>query len=138
MKPYRESPVVTKTVRAVVPFVFTFGLFTLLHGTTSVGGGFQGGVIVASVVVLVAFSFGIGQAEQSLSSGRLLVIAALGLLAFAAVAVAALPLGRPFLDTTAFGVSPVYPVELVEISIGLTVASVVAGLFFELARDDDA
>jgi len=138
VKPYRDSPVVASTVRAVVPFVLTFGLFTLLHGTKSVGGGFQGGVVVASVVVLLAFAFGVDQTAASLSTGRLVGYAALGLLTFAAVALAAVVLGRPFLDTTAFGVSPVYPVEVIEVAIGVTVASVVSGLFFELARGDDA
>ncbi|MCU4718775.1 MnhB domain-containing protein [Halapricum hydrolyticum] len=138
MKPYHESPVVTHTVRVVAPFILTFGLFTLLHGTKSVGGGFQGGVIVASVAVLFAFAFGVSQTEATLPGVRIVAFAALGLLSFAAVAGAALVVGRPFLDTTAFGVSPVYPVEVIEVAIGVTVASVVTGLFFELARADDA
>jgi len=136
--PYRESPVVTRTVRTVAPFILTFGLFTVLHGTKSVGGGFQGGVVVASVVVLFAFAFGVDQTERSLPSVRLVGFAALGLLSFTAVAGGALVAGRPFLDTTSFGVSPVYPVEVVEVAIGVTVAGAVTGLFFELARDDDA
>ncbi|ELZ95810.1 monovalent cation/H+ antiporter subunit B [Haloferax mucosum ATCC BAA-1512] len=37
----------TATVHLLAPFVLTFVLFTLFHGTSSVGGGFQGGVVTA-------------------------------------------------------------------------------------------
>lgn len=133
MRPFRDSVVVTRTVRAVAPFVFTFGLFTMFHGTRSVGGGFQGGVVVAALVVTLAFAFGVEQTWAGLDARALLGAAAAGVLAFGLVALAALALAGSFLDTTAFRVSPVYPIEAVELGIGVTVATVVSLLFFELA-----
>jgi multicomponent Na+:H+ antiporter subunit B len=133
-----DSVVVTKTVRAVVPFVLTYGVFTMLHGTKSVGGGFQGGVVVAAAVVTLAFAFGVGQTRAALAGSLLVGGAAAGLVAFAAVALGSLALGAGFLDVAAFesllgADGPVYAVELVEVGIGTTVASVVVLLFFELA-----
>ena len=57
--PFTDSPVVTTTVRLLSPFVLTLGLFTLFHGTSSVGGGFQGGVVAAATVITVAFALGL-------------------------------------------------------------------------------
>jgi len=138
-RPYTDSVVVTQTVRAVVPFVVTYGLFTMLHGTKSVGGGFQGGVVVASGVVTLAFAFGVTQTLAALAPGVLRAVAAGGLLLFAAVAAASLALGGAFLDAGTYARLPVtgaavYAVELVEIGIGLTVASVISLAFFTLAR----
>jgi multicomponent Na+:H+ antiporter subunit B len=134
----REGPVVAKTVRAVAPFVLTFGLFTVFHGTTSVGGGFQGGVLIASVSILLAFAFGVDQTRARLGRRRLLVAAAAGPALFGAIAAGSLALGGAFLDPTAYPVKPAYVVELIEVGIGVTVAAVVTALFFELAGEGEA
>jgi len=132
-----ESPVVTKTVRVVSPFVLTFGLFTLLHGTKSVGGGFQGGVVVATVVVALGFGFGVGETRRALDRQTLVGTAAAGVVLFGLVAVGSLLRGAPVLDLTAYPVATVYVVELVEVGIGVTVAGVVTTLFFQLGRASD-
>ncbi|WP_255151425.1 MnhB domain-containing protein [Halorarius halobius] len=134
----RDSVVVTETVRVVAPFVVTFGLFTMFHGTTSVGGGFQGGVLVASAVVTLAFAFGVRETWRALDARLLVGAAGAGVLAFGAVALASLAAGGAFLDVSGLPVAPVYAVEAVELGIGVTVASVVVVLFFELAGGGDA
>ena len=139
MRPYTDSVVVTKTVRAVVPFVLTFGLFTLLHGTSSVGGGFQGGVVLGAAVVTLAFGFGLDRTWEVLDKGLLTGLVVSGVVVFGAVAFAGLALGGSFLRLDAFPVpkSTVYATELVEVGIGFTVAGVVVVLFFELAGGTD-
>lgn len=137
-RPYTDSVVVTATARAVVPFVLTFGAYTMLHGTTSVGGGFQGGVLVAAAVVTLAFAFGTDQTARALPTRTLVAVASVGLLAFAAVAVATLAVDHPFLDVGAYADLPVpkaavYAVELVEVGIGVTVAGVATLLYLVLA-----
>lgn len=138
-RPYADSLVVTRTVRIVIPFVITYGIFTMLHGTKSVGGGFQGGVVVAAGVVTLAFAFGVAQTQTALGPRVLTVVAAGGIGLIAGVAAASLALGGAFLDATVYaGLSipgaAVYAVELVEIGIGLTVASVIVMMFFTVAR----
>lgn len=137
--PPSDSPVITRTVRAIVPFVATYGVYTTLHGTTSVGGGFQGGVVVAAGVVTVAFGFGVDRTWRALDARILVGCAGGGIALFAAVALSSLALGGAFLDAGTYAGVPVpkatvYAVELVEVGIGLTVASVVVILFFEIAR----
>jgi multicomponent Na+:H+ antiporter subunit B len=126
---------VTATVRLLTPFVLTFGLFTMFHGTSSVGGGFQGGVVAAAALVAVAFAFGADQTRRWLDAGALTGLAASGVLVFAAVATGALLLGAPFLDLGAYPIpkAVVYGVELVELGIGATVAATVLVLFLQLA-----
>lgn len=137
-RPYTDSPVVTRTVRAVVPFVLTYGAFTMLHGTKSVGGGFQGGVVVSTAVVALGFAFGVDQTARVAGRGAVLALAAGGLTLIGVVAGGSLLLGGGFLDAGAYATVPVadavvYAVELVEIGIGLAVAGVVATLFFALS-----
>ncbi len=131
-----ETPVVTATVRLVVPFAVTFGLFTMFHGTGSVGGGFQGGVVVAAALVAVAFSFGVDQTGRWIDAGALTVAAVAGVVVFAVVAFAPLAFGGRVLE---IGVLPVpkavvYAIELVELGIGATVAGTVVVLLLSLAE----
>ena len=131
-----ESTVVTTTVRLLSPFVLTFALFTLFHGTSSVGGGFQGGV-VAAVVVSFAFAFGVQETAAWLSPRTLLALVAAGPLVFGVVSMAGLVFGGAFMQ---FDVLPipkpsVYATEAIELGIGATVGAVVSVLFVRLAAD---
>jgi len=135
-----ESVVVTKTVRLLAPFVLTFGLFTTFHGTSSVGGGFQGGVVVASVVVTFAFAFGVGQTDAWLRSSRLRWLAVAGVYLVLLVAMGTLAVGGAVLEVTAVPLEKgaVYAVELVELGIATTVAATIVVLFFRLAAGSGA
>jgi multicomponent Na+:H+ antiporter subunit B len=130
-----ESVVVTRTVRLVSPFVFVFGLFTMFHGASSVGGGFQGGVVVASVIVTIAFAFGVDQTGRWLDRAILTTCAVVGVVVFAAVGVGPTRYGGTFLEFTAYPGSKgaLYAIELVELGIGVTVAATIVVLFFELS-----
>lgn len=132
-----DSPVVITTVRLLSPFVLTFALFTLFHGTSSVGGGFQGGVVAASVVVTLAFAFGIRDVARWLSGGAILGLVAAGPLAFGAVALAGLATGGTFLqfDTLPIPKASVYATEVIELGIGATVGAVIVALFVGLGAD---
>ena len=139
MRPYTESVVVTKTIRAVTPFVLTFGLFTMFHGTSSVGGGFQAGVVLAAGIVTLAFGFGLDQTWRVLNKGGLTALMVAGVVGFGLVALGGYLVGGSFLALDAFPIpkSTVYATELVEVGIGATVAGVVVALFFELGGSGD-
>ncbi|MFC7226078.1 cation:proton antiporter [Salinirubellus salinus] len=132
---YTDSPVVTTTVRLLAPFVLTYGLFTLFHGTKSVGGGFQGGVVAAAMVVTLAFALGIRQTAAWLDRRVLLGLVVAGPLVFGVVAVAGLLAGGAFLqlDVLPIPKATVYGTEAIEIGIGATVAAVVVLLFVRIA-----
>jgi len=131
-----DSAVVMPTVRLLSPFVLTFALFTLFHGTSSVGGGFQGGVVAASVVVMFAFAFGIEDTADWLRSGVLVGLAVAAPIAFGVVALAGIASGGAFLqfDRLPIPKASVYATEAIELGIGATVAAVVVVLFVTLAE----
>ena len=143
---YTESQVIMTTVKAVIPFVLTYGLFITFHGTSSPGGGFQGGALVASVVLMIAFAFGIESTREWLSNTLVVGLGTVGVAIFAGIALVPMALGENFLDYTAY--YPVlgdtlglkeyefvkYGMEAVEIGgIAFIVSGVLMGLFFALA-----
>lgn len=128
--PYSESTVVTTTARAVAPFALTYGVYVVLHGADSPGGGFQGGVIAASVFVLMAFSFGIRPTREWIDGRVITGLVAGGLVLFSLVLVSTIAVGGNALELPALPVAVKWSVELVELSIGAIVTGVVTGLFF--------
>jgi len=73
--PYTESQVIMPTVKIVAPFAFTYGLFVTFHGGGSPGGGFQGGAIMAAVVFMIAFAFGIEATRDWLANTVVVALA---------------------------------------------------------------
>ncbi len=128
--PYSESTVVTTTARAVAPFALTYGVYVVLHGADSPGGGFQGGVIAASVFVMMAFAFGIRPTREWIDGRALVALVAGGVLVFAGVLLSTMALGGDALELPVLPVAVKWSVELVELSIGAIVTGVVTGLFF--------
>lgn len=132
---YVESPIIMTTVRVVAPFVLTFGLFIMLHGADSPGGGFQGGVIAATVVMMTAFAFGIDATRGWLDARAIVGLMSVGVLTFAGIGLGSILLGGAFLEYQTYPIAHAskYGIELVELAIGAIVAGVVVGLFFVLS-----
>ena len=133
--PYVESPIIMATVRIVAPFVFTLGAFVMFHGADSAGGGFQGGVIVGTVILMVAIAFGVEPTRDWLSASLLTTLVVFGVALFMGIGLTALAFGGAFLEYAAIPVdhSSKYGIELVEVGIGVIVSGTVVGLFFALA-----
>ena len=49
----------------MVPFIFLFGMYVLIHGEASPGGGFQAGAIVAAAIILGRLTLGWVQALEN-------------------------------------------------------------------------
>jgi multicomponent Na+:H+ antiporter subunit B len=136
---YVESTIIMTTVRIVVPFVFTFGLFVMFHGAESAGGGFQGGVLVAAAILLLAFAFGIESTRMWLEGPGVRTAIAVGGATFAFVGIGAVVAEGAFLEYAAYGFGTKgvkYGIELVELAIGAVVSGVLVALFFSLASGD--
>jgi energy-converting hydrogenase B subunit I len=65
-----------------------FGLYVIMHGHVTPGGGFQGGAIIASGVVMLIVAFGSGQIKKFLRERRLSLVESSGALLFILVAFA--------------------------------------------------
>lgn len=138
--PYTESQVIMTTVKVVTPFVFTYGLFVTFHGASSPGGGFQGGALMASVVIMMAFAFGIDSTRQWLSNTVIVGLGVVGVAFFGAVGLGTVAYGGAFLEYEEYPIhhSAAYGIEAVEIGgIALIVTGVFIGLFFLLAAGFD-
>ena len=48
-------------VALILPFLLVFGLYIILYGHLSPGGGFTGGVVLASIVIIYNITFGFGR-----------------------------------------------------------------------------
>lgn len=134
---YIESTIIMTTVRVVAPFVLTFALFVMFHGANSPGGGFQGGVIAGSVVMMLAFAYGIDSTREWVDVRVVATLASGGVLLFSSIGLGTILLGGNFLEYHLYerflSHAIAYGIELVELGIGGIVASVVIGLFFLLA-----
>ena len=54
-----------------LPLAGTFGCYVVLHGSSSPGGGFQGGVLIASAILLVFLGYGAKGVKKYFSDHKL-------------------------------------------------------------------
>ncbi|WP_248896572.1 MnhB domain-containing protein [Haloplanus halobius] len=138
---YVESTIIMTTVRVIAPFVLTLGVFVMFHGASSAGGGFQGGVIAATTVVMLGFAFGIEPIASSLRDEHLSLLVLGGLGTFLLIGLGGYAVGDDFLQVSAYETvmhhGSKYSIELVEVGIGLVVSGVITGLFFLLGTGVD-
>jgi len=86
--------IIVKTISSWVKvLIFLFGIYIILFGHLTPGGGFAGGVILASCYVLLMLAFGREFAENNLSLPVASKLDCLGALLFAVVAVCGLLYG---------------------------------------------
>ena len=89
--------VIVKTVSSWVKvLIFLFGIYIILFGHLTPGGGFAGGVILASSYVLLLLAFGREFVEGNLPSYLASKLDCLGAFLFALIAILGLILGGTF------------------------------------------
>ena len=81
----------------MVPLIIVFGVYVLLHGELSPGGGFQAGAIIAAALLLVRLALG-NRAALRIPQGLLVWLACIGLGIYMFGGVLPLILGANFLD----------------------------------------
>jgi multicomponent Na+:H+ antiporter subunit B len=124
--------------KLLIPLILLFALYVQFHGDFGPGGGFQAGVIFASGFILYALIYGIENLRKVVPLGFLRRLSALGLLLYIGTGVAGLLLGGNFLDYNVLGSNPVagqhLGILLIELGVGITVASVMLQMFYVFAR----
>ena len=126
------------TVRVVAPFALTYGLFLMFHGADTPGGSFQGGAIIGSTVLMIAFAFGIEPTRDWLRNRTVVALAAGGTATFTLIGLVPMLFGDSFLAhpfyEQQFGINTKWGLEAIEIGgVAPIVAGVVIGLFFVIA-----
>lgn len=124
--------------KLLVPFILLFALYVQFHGEYSPGGGFQAGVIFAAGFILYGLIYGIDKYRQVISPDWLRRMAALGVLLYIGVGLATLLMGGNFLDYDVLADHAVQGqhmgILLVELGVGITVATVMMSLFMMFAK----
>lgn len=89
--------IIVKTISSWVKvLIFLFGIYIVIFGHLTPGGGFAGGVILASSYVLLMLAFGREFAEQNLSLPAASKLDCLGALLFSLIAILGIVLGGSF------------------------------------------
>jgi len=136
------NPVVIRTItRVLVPFIQLFGLYIIVHGPVSPGGGFQGGVVVGSSMILMALAYGLNEAEAMANHTRRVIMDCVGSLIYAGIGLLGIAAGGMFLQ---FNIIPLpFPparinnimIFLIGSAIGIHIMALVLSLFLHTAKE---
>jgi multicomponent Na+:H+ antiporter subunit B len=135
----REQVILRVITKLLTPFILMFGLYVIMHGEISPGGGFQGGVILAAAFILYSLVFGVHASRAVLSRRVTDALAGGGALIYAGVGTVTMALGGEFLDYNMLipadaPAGQALGITLVEIGVGITVAAVMITIFNELSE----
>ena len=114
------SIILQTATRVLMPLLLLFAVFLLLRGHNQPGGGFVGGLVVASSFVLYSIAFGVDAARRALLV-RPATLLGVGLLVALISGLPAVIVGRPFLTA-----------QWTEVHAGPTVVAVGTPLVFDV------
>lgn len=125
------------TAKLLIPFIILFAFYVQFHGDYGPGGGFQAGVIFSAAYILYTLVYGLETAERVIPLYILQILASLGVLIYAGTGVATLLLGGEFLNYSVLADTQVtgqhIGILVIELGVGITVASVMIMIFFLFA-----
>jgi multicomponent Na+:H+ antiporter subunit B len=142
-----SKDIIVKTLaRLLAPFIVLYALYVVMHGHSSPGGGFQGGVILAASFVLLVISHGLELTKKRMSEKLAGVISSVGVLIYAGIGLLCLLLGGYYLDygklDELLSVTPAKARSLgilaVEIGVALAVMAVMCVIFFSIYTGGDS
>ncbi len=134
-----NSKIIKTIAQKLFPFIVLFGFYLISHGHLSPGGGFQGGVVLGTAIILLALSHSIEQTEKKFKSRWLNMLEKLGILTLIFLGFLGiffgysflsnfLPLGKPG-QIASSGL-----MLLFNIAIGIKIAAGVSVIFYALVR----
>ncbi len=140
-----EDQIVRITSRLVAPFIQVYGIYVILHGHLSPGGGFSGGAIFGASLVLVALSFNLEVGAKQISHATASVLESGGALGFVITGLVGVAVGANFLANRAAG----FPlgetgeffsagaIFIITAFLGVKVASTIVTLFYNIIEGED-
>lgn len=132
-----SNPILRVVAKVLIPFILMFALYVQFHGDFGPGGGFQAGVIFAAGFILHALIYGLDATQKVARPSVVEALVAIGVLIYAGTGVVGLLKGGNFLDYFVLEHDPVHGQHLgiliVELGVGITVASVMLSIFYMFA-----
>lgn len=139
-----HSIIVIVVSRSLARLIQLFGIYVIIHGHYSPGGGFQGGAILAAGVLLLRMTEGMKGSQLEFRTHLGIPLAAAGALLFVFVGFVPLFFGGNFLDYGAIpipGMEPEwvrhYGMLVIELGIGLAVMTGLVAIFDDLLGGGD-
>ena len=131
-----EPSIIVKSVAGIIfPLAFVYGVYIFVHGHLTPGGGFQGGTIIASSIILIYLGFGRLNIPESLMTA-LESLAALCFIGLGCIGIFkggnflwnAVGLGEPGTLLSAGILGPIY------VAIGVKVGAELTAIFNNMRR----
>jgi multicomponent Na+:H+ antiporter subunit B len=133
---------IVKTIANIsFPFVLIYGLYVIAHGHLTPGGGFQGGAVVASGLVLMLVAYNSEWISKKIKESNLSIFESIGALGFIILAFLGIVFGGMFFTNFLVGTDTIFSniplngaadinsggtLPLMNFAVGL---KVIAGLF---------
>lgn len=136
-----QQLIIKNTCRLVIPFIQIFALYVVAHGHYSPGGGFQGGVLLASSIILYAISHDLRRALRRFSEKTAALFGSMGVLIFAGAGVLCLLMGANFLDYEALDpllggnavMARSHGILIVEVGVAFAVMAMIIWIYYNLS-----
>jgi multicomponent Na+:H+ antiporter subunit B len=90
------SKIVRTAANLLFPFILIFGLYVIVHGHLTPGGGFQGGAVMATGLAMIIAAHAYERIQGAFKKDLLKLLEGLALVLFLAIAVSAFVVGKPF------------------------------------------
>jgi len=132
------SEILRTASRFLAPVLFLFGAYIFVHGHLTPGGGFQGGVVIASAVVLGIF----GAPDRKLAHRSMTTIESLSGTTYVVLGILGLVLAAGFLDPTflppgSFGsLASAGAIPIIYSVVGMKVGTELAGVVHRLRTQE--
>jgi multicomponent Na+:H+ antiporter subunit B len=135
--------VIVKIISSMlIPFIQLYALYVIAHGELGPGGGFQGGVILGSSIILYVLAFGMEEGRKRISQKMSDLLNSSGVLLYGGIGLLCIAGGGAYLQ---YSKLPLLSEKLgshlgiygIEIGVGITVAAVMITIFFETAGRSD-
>ncbi|NQT29373.1 MAG: sodium:proton antiporter [Candidatus Saganbacteria bacterium] len=135
----KTSSIVKIFTRKLFPFILLFGCYLISFGHLSPGGGFQGGVILGSAIILLGLVEGVKVTEKRFGEEFLSLTKNIGMLFFILIGFTGIGLGYFFLsDFLPRGDVGSVPntglILFLNLIIGFMVGTGIAVIFYRIVR----
>lgn len=144
MRSPMHSPIVLYGARFLSPYIMLFGLYVIMHGHYSPGGGFQGGALLAASVLLMRLAAGQEVARLQFKDIWAMPLAVLGIAIYFGAGLVGVIAGGYFLDYAHLPIPGVEPAKLryyglliIEVGIGMAVMAILVMIYDNMTLGED-
>jgi len=137
-----NSLIVNIGCRIIVPFIFIYGLYVIVFGHYSAGGGFQGGIILAAGVILMRLCVDRKTTYKKYPPRMGLILGAIGVIIYASTGIVTMLAGGNYLDYAFLPIQGMdipdrryYGILIVELGVALGVFGVMTSIFDSLTKE---